>query len=314
MPGIGIILNRNAGKRRPFGGQSGVKLGYIVGDPTSCVTTDSVSEIDGVAERFRERDIEILAIGGGDGSNHHVLTAFARIYGDRPLPWVAFLRGGTHNACARSIGVKGTPESILERIVRRYHGSGWIDTTSRSLLRVDDGTSVRYGFTICTGFLYRFFHQMHLDQCDTPAKVALLIASLFTSYISGNGRVNRLFCERAGRITLGGVPLAWHANNGVAASTMEQVGLGFKPFSRANETAHTFHALAFRIQPIRFARISWDLLMGRLENHREHLSTVVDRLVVEAPEPINYALDGDLFKGGCRLEVGLGPRLRLVLV
>jgi diacylglycerol kinase family enzyme len=314
MAGIGIIVNRNAGNGQSFRGRIGEKLGFILGDPQSLRETFEVSEIGAVARLFLEREIDILGIGGGDGSNQQVLSTFIQVYGHQPLPKVLFLRGGTHNACARSIGLKGSPEKILERVVRRYHGNDRIETTCRSILRLEDDGGVRYGFTLATGFLYRFFERMHRGQRDRPWKVASLIASLFGSFFARSRKIDELFRPPPARVTVAGEALDWESCNGVAASTMEQVGLGMKPFSRANESPESFHALAFRINPGRFARVSWRLLRGRLENHSQHHSTVTDNLTIESDEPIPYALDGDLFRGGPRLEIGTGPRLKLVLV
>ena len=89
MPGIGIILNRNAGKKRAFRGQIGEKLAFVLGDPGSLKETSSIDEIDDVAKAFLDREIDILGIGGGDGSNHYTLTTFIKTYGERPLPRVA---------------------------------------------------------------------------------------------------------------------------------------------------------------------------------------------------------------------------------
>jgi diacylglycerol kinase (ATP) len=314
MAGIGIILNRNAKKSQSFRGRAGEKLGFILGDPQSLRETLEVSEIEAVARLFSEREIDILGIGGGDGSNQRVLSTCIRVYGDRPLPRVLFLRCGTHNACARSIGLKGPPEEILDRVVRKYHARDRIETTRRSMLRIEDDGGVSYGFTLATGFLYRFFERMHRGRHDSPWKVASLIASLFGSLFARSAQVEELFRTPPVRVTVAGEDIDWDSCNGVAASTMEQVGLGMKPFSRANENPDGFHALVFRISPGRFARVSPRLLRGRLENHPQHLSTVTGGLAIESDEPIPYALDGDLFRGGPRLEIAVGPRLELVLV
>ncbi len=314
MAGIGIIINRNAKRVQSFRGRAGEKLGFILGDPNSLRETFEVSEIESVARLFWEREIDILGIGGGDGSNQQVLSTFIRVYGDRPLPRVLFLRGGTHNACARSIGLRGTPETILDRVVRKYHAGDRIETTCRSMLRIEDDGGVSYGFTLATGFLYRFFELMHRGQHDSPWKVASLIASLFGSLFAHGARVEELFRTPPVHVTVAGKDIDWDSCNAAAASTMEQVGVGMKPFSRANESPDGFHALVFRISPGRFARLAPRLLRGRLENHSQHLSTVTGGLVIESAEPIRYAMDGDLFRGGPRLEIGAGPRLELVLV
>jgi diacylglycerol kinase family enzyme len=309
MSGIGVIVNRKAGRSR-----SCAKLGYVLGNSESYRETDSVSEIDEVARLFLRQGVDLLCIGGGDGSIQQVLTSFIKTYGDRPLPRVAFLRAGTHNACARSIGQTGDPESILSRIVRKYHTAEPMDLTGRTILRVSHGMVVRYGFTLSTGFMYRYFRRVHASGHNTPLTAAALLLSLFGSAFIRSAKIENMFRMTPSRITLGGVDMPWDRCNGVAASSMEQVGLGLRPFSRANESPGNFHSMAFRMRPSSFIRAAWALGRGRLRSSPDYLSTVTDSLVVESTEPVPYALDGDVFAGGLRLEIRSGPRLELIVV
>lgn len=314
MSGIGIILNRNAGKNRAYRGQIGEKLAFVLGDPDSLQQTSSVNEIDRVAAAFRDRDIDILGISGGDGSNHYTLSTFIEVYGDKPLPKVAFLCGGTHNAHAASIGVRGTPEKLLQAIVQKYQTRERLDSTRRKILRVNDGTGVRYGFSLATGFMYRFYQELHIRQDDTPLKVAALIASWFGSYFVRGKKIQEMFRLDPGRITINGETLPWEKNNGVSCSAMEKLGLGFTPYPRANETPHTFQAGAFCIRPGSFARIMWNFKRGRIPEHPEFHCTITDSLELQAEEPVSYVLDGELYHGGPRLEVNTGPQLEIILV
>jgi len=116
MPGIGIILNpysslyRNDPERLK-------RVGFIVGDRGSCHATDTLDDVRELASEFKERDIDILGISGGDGTNHKTLTAFIKVYGEKPLPRIAFLRGGTANNTATQLGIRGTPERILSNLM-----------------------------------------------------------------------------------------------------------------------------------------------------------------------------------------------------
>lgn len=313
MAGIGLIVNRNAAGGRRFSCRM-EKRGFVLGDPDSLCETSTVEEIEEVARAFCRADIDVLAIWGGDGSNHHVLSTFIRVYGDRPLPRVAFLRGGTHNACARSIGLSGSPEAILERIVRRYHAGTELETTTRAMLRVDHGDGVHHGFSLATGFLYRFFEKMHRERRTTAMGVAAMIARSFGGFLLGSRRIAGMFERASSRVLLGDELVDWPENNGVACATMEEVGLGIRPFSRVCEQPGCFHAMVFRVTPARFARVAWSFARGHLGDHEQHLDRVTDRLVVESERPVAYALDGDLFRAGGRLEVTTGPRLQLVTV
>jgi diacylglycerol kinase family enzyme len=312
MPGIGLVLNRRA--RHTRAGGIGEKLAFILGDQGSLCETGSIGDLDNVARLFLDRRIDLLAIGGGDGSNHYTLSAMLQVYGDTPLPRVAFLRGGTHNACANSVGLKGTPESLLSRIVRRYQTGQPFEVVARRMLRVDDGARTHFGFTIATGFLYRFFKEMHEGRHDRPWKVAGLLLSLVGSALAGGARVQEWFKKAPQRIAFGGAPLPWPENNAFSASTMEQVGVGLTPYPRANAEPGKFQAGVFRIRPASFVPILAAFVRGRDARHPDLFQTLTDRVVLQAAGPIEYAFDGDLFAGGPRLEVCCGPGFEVVLV
>ena len=314
MPGIGIILNRNAGKKRAFRGQIGEKLAFVLGDPGSLKETSSIDEIDDVAKAFLDREIDILGIGGGDGSNHYTLTTFIKTYGERPLPRVAFLCGGTHNAHAYSIGVKGKPEKLLEKIMRKYHTKERFDVTRRKVLWVDDGRDVHYGFSMATGFMYRFYRQLHIQQDDSQLKVAGRIAAWFGSWLTHGKMIREVFRLEPGKITVNGESLPWEVNNGVSCSTMEKLGLGFTPYPRANETLKTFQTGAFKIKPRTFARIMWTFKGGGIPVHPDHFNDITDHVVLEAERPISYVFDGEIYHGGNRLEIRTGPPVDILLI
>ncbi len=313
MAGIGVILNRNAGKRAMrWRGNVGDKLGFVMGDPDSLRETSRIEEIDDVVRAFYDRQIDILGISGGDGSNHYVLDACHRIYGDQPMPRVAFLCGGTHNAHALSIGVRGTPERLLQEIVRRYHTRARFELTHRLLLEVDDGRRVHCGFSMAGGFLYRFYEEMILRQNEAPIEVAKLLALWAGSLAVGGRRIRRLFDRQPGRVFVGETDLGWAEFNGYSASSMEKLGMGFTPYPRASETPTTFQAAGLRTRPLTFLGMLLEFKRGRVPFHPDFRSDVVERLRVEAEQPQGYVFDGELFRGGHTIEVRVARRLELI--
>src|SRR3990167_3864318 len=120
MAGIGVILNPYSKKYRD-NPERMKRMGFIVGDKASCKQTEDLSDLRRVADEFKSHDIDILAISGGDGTNHCTLTTFIQVYGDKPLPKIVFLRGGTLNTVAGSLKLYGTPEKILSNLLIRYH-------------------------------------------------------------------------------------------------------------------------------------------------------------------------------------------------
>ena len=90
MPGIGVILNPYSRKYKN-NPEMAKHMGFIVGDKASCKATEDLADLRRVAEEFKTRDIDILAINGGDGTIHCTLTTFLNVYGNKPLPKIANL-------------------------------------------------------------------------------------------------------------------------------------------------------------------------------------------------------------------------------
>src|SRR5256885_2013139 len=141
------------------------KLGYLIGDRGSAAATRSLDDLYRVAEEFMKAGIDILGINGGDGTIHHTLTAFLKTYGDRPLPMVAILRGGTMNTIANSYGIKGEPSRLLFELVDKYHNNESFDLFEREILVVGDA----YGFIFGNGLLYNFLEAYYATGRPSPS-------------------------------------------------------------------------------------------------------------------------------------------------
>jgi hypothetical protein len=210
--------------------------------------------------------------------------------------------------------VKGKPEKLLEKIMRKYHTKERFDVTRRKVLRVDNGRMVHYGFSMATGFMYRFYRQLHIRQDDSQIKVAGLIASWFGSWLTHGKRIREVFRLRPGKITVSGQTLPWECNNGVTCSTMEKLGMSFTPYPRANETPQTFHMGAFKIKTRTFARLMWVFRAGKIPTHPDHFNDITDHVVVEMEDPISYVFDGEIYHGTNRVEIRTGPPVDILLI
>ena len=115
--GIGVILNprskRNLRIRAP---PSGSRARWAI--TASCGPRGRATISRASPRTSASSKIDVLGISGGDGTNHVTITGFLEVYADEPLPPLAFLRGGTMNTVANSVGV---PRGAARRAPRGAH-------------------------------------------------------------------------------------------------------------------------------------------------------------------------------------------------
>lgn len=308
MPGIGVINNPHSRKnvKHPDRMDS---LGYIVGTEGTSAATQEVEDIDGMARLFYQQDIDILAINGGDGSASLVLTAMLRQYGDKPLPQVAMLRGGTMNNVANSCGIKGTPAGLMMNLVEKYRRGAPFETTFRDTLRIEG----RYGFIFGNGFIVEFLEELYGGGKKTPIRTAKLLGRAAVSGIVGGSFAKRLFERINARVILDGKEIDHTRFSALAAATVREIGLRFKPFFRCEEEPGSFHVLAAISSPVSMVLSLRKAFMGRKISEKRMLEFVASEMVIESKKPIKYTLDGENYNTGNTLKITTGPRLELVI-
>ncbi|MBL8609493.1 MAG: sphingosine kinase, partial [Myxococcales bacterium] len=274
-----------------------------------------VEELHRIAEDFKRLKIDVLGISGGDGTNHVTLTGFINVYEGASLPQIAFLRGGTMNTVANSVGVsRGRPEGLLDRLIHAYaeRASRPLGGVERRVMRVGD----HFGFLFGTGVVYGFLAEYYRDGEPTPLVAAKTLFRGVGSTLVRGEMVRRMAEPFRGKVVLDD-GTTWEERDylSVAAGTIDQIGLNFKPFYRYAERDEGFHILGVKASPFGFVtqlpRIHRALPM------QPHLTEdgVATRAVVSAARGsrMRYMIDGDLHEGGSDLEVTVGPRVRIVV-
>lgn len=312
MPGIAVVTNprSRANRRDPrIAGQ----LAYLLGSKGEVAQPKDIAELVETAKRFRDLGIDVLAINGGDGTNHTVLTAFVAAYGDQPLPPIALLRGGTMNTVASGIGIKGTPAELLGRLVSRYHAGEPIGSVERNLLHVT-GDRPQYGFLFGNGLISNFLEVYYEGSEPSPTKAAWILAKAILSALVGGDLIRRLMQPVEVQVTLdddGTWP--WRQYLCVAAGTVDDIGLRFRPFYDAPRYPGRLQALGLACSPL---DVVWELpriRLARPTKHRDIGSAVVESVRMTAQREIPYMIDGDFHVGGQTLEIRVGPRVKLLL-
>lgn len=312
MGGIGIVNNPRSRRNRRNPALAG-RLRAQLGDDGEVADASTPEELDAAVARFRAAGVDLVAVNGGDGTGHFVVTALARAFGEAPLPRLLLLRGGAMNTVARGHGVGGPPERILrEVLVRRRHGLP-LRTTPRDLLRVTaDGGEPRFGFIFGTGAIVAFLEAYYATGHPSPLTAAALVARGVGSALVG-GRFAATLTRRAPlRVTTDGDEWEDGAYLAVAAGSTPEAGFGFQAFHRCGEQPGFFHAVGVTGTVGQLARALPRLRRGAPWRRRVAQDEVARVLELEGDAP-RYTVDGDLYPARAAVRVETGPAVEIVL-
>jgi diacylglycerol kinase family enzyme len=322
MSGIGVVLNPWSRRNLRDPGAA-TRLARRLGDHGVLRKSGSIEELYRIAEDFRRLEIDVLAISGGDGTGHVTLTGFLDVYGGAMVPQVALLRGGTMNTVANSVGVRrGGPEGLLARLVRAYARRAIMPLAGveRRVMEVrsGDGRDGRalYGFLFGTGVVQGFLSEYYARGTVTPWIAATTLARGIGSAMVGGEMIRRMAAPFRGSVTFDD-GASWPERDylTVAAGTIADIGLHFRPFHRYAERDGAFHMLGIHTSPLGFVaelpRIQRCCPM-RPGKAYDALSV---RAVLRSPKGrIEYMIDGDLHVSeSSSLEIAVGPRVRLLV-
>jgi diacylglycerol kinase family enzyme len=305
---IALIVNPNCKSNRKDPGRV-ERLRRRLGDRGLFLATRDEAAVADAADACRRAGADVVGINGGDGSLHLTLTELIRAYAGASLPRIAFLRGGTQNTVANACEVRSGPEAVLDYLLEApARGHAYVEI-ERDIIRVGD----EYGFIFGNGFVYQFLAEYYA-RGDASRWNAFTTLFVGCCSVAVNGEIaRRMFRRFRGRVVVDGVEWPAPDYTGIVGSTIEQVGLGFRPFVRCEERPHSFHLLGITAGAMGFALELPRIRLGLPLNGKKILDAVCERVVFESDEPLRYIIDGDTHEGGNRLELGVGPRLRVVV-
>jgi diacylglycerol kinase family enzyme len=313
MTGIGVVLNPRS-RRNLRDPKAATRLARALGDHGVVRTARSIDELHRIAEDFKQLRIEVLGISGGDGTNHVTLTGFINVYGSMALPQIAFLRGGTLNTVANSVGVKrGKPEGLLGRLIRAYaqRATQPLVNVERNVMRVGE----HYGFLFGTGVVYGFLAEYYRDGEPSPLVGAKTLARGVGSTLIGGETIRRMAQPFRGSVELDDGTI-WEERDylSIAGGTVDQIGLNFRPFRRYSERPSSFHLLGIHASPVRFiGELPRIWRAEPMRSGRAFEATPSRAIVRSAEKTMRYMIDGDLHERQGELEVAIGPRVKIVV-
>lgn len=321
VSGIGVVFNPKSRRNLRDPGAA-VRLARQLGDHGIVRSAHSIDELYRIAEDFRRSDIDVLAISGGDGTNHVTLTGFIDVYGGSTMPQVALLRGGTMNTVANAVGVRhDRPEGLLGRLMRAYarQASMPLENVERHVMRIAPASceaKAHYGFLFGTGVVAGFLSEYYAGGEPTPLVAAKTLFRGIGSALVGGEMIRRMARPFRGTVTLGD-GTRWDERDylAIAAGTIAHIGLNFRPFHRYNEQPARFHVLGIHTSPVAFVKELPRIHRAEPMRAGKAYDAVSASMVVRScAETIRYMIDGDLHEARGELRVCVGPRVRLVVV
>lgn len=312
MPGIGIVLNPKSRKNRKDPGAA-ARLSRAVGDTGVVREARSLDELHNIATDFKRLGIDVLAISGGDGTNHVTLSGFIDVYAGAALPQIALLRGGTMNTVANAIGVRrGRPEGLLARLVRAYAKRSVrpLANVERRVMRIGNA----YGFLFGVGALHGFLAEYYRDPEPSPLVAAKTLLRGVGSALVGGEIVRRIAKPFVGHVEIDGHQgFPERAYLGIAAGTIDQMGLNFRPFYRCNQREDAFQVLGIHARPFQFCRQLPRVARAKPMTESCSYDVLAPRIRVHAKDGhVAYMVDGDLHETHGPLEISMGPRVRIL--
>ncbi len=305
---ITIVVNRNAGGylKDP---SLGLRLQSILGDQGTVIETRSEDEIPATLTHILQGDSEILAISGGDGTYHHVLT---QLYDccralNRPFPTILPLPGGTMNNLPVDLGLKRNAERILKKLVRLKRTGRKLTFVHRDTLLIEN----RIGFLFGTAFSARITEAYRADQHRGMKKVLKLMTAFIISSLRGK---NPITVPVTAAVELDGQMLDFPYHTGLLLGTISKTGFGFTLLARGLEKDGTFHVIYTNFKPLRMLPMLACSLFGKSMARPGVIDQLGQHLVLNLPNPEPYVFDGDIYYAQGRLEVELGPQIRFVTV
>jgi len=312
MPGIAVVSNPRSRQNRKNPALSG-QMSFMLGTRGKVAQPQNRDDLVAQARQFRDDGVDILAVNGGDGTLHLVLTAFLEAYEGAELPPVAILRGGTMNTIARGLGVCGSPADLLSALLLRYHTDQPMPWAERNILRIEGGEKPEYGFLFGNGLIGNFLQEYYAARDPSPLTAAWLLTRAVCSAAINGELIQRLSAPAECEVEVDGVRWAPKRYLTVAMGTVDDIGFGFRPFYEALRHPGRMHVLGFACDAIGVVKCLPRVRLAQPINNPDVLSAVPERVVLRSEKAMPFMVDGDFHPAGQTLTISVGPRIRFVL-
>lgn len=309
MGEIAVIVNPLAGGNLAVPDRAS-RLQRILGGEGRVWASSSLEELAELGEELRRRPVDLLAVCGGDGTFFRSLTAVLDGSGGGALPAFLPLRAGSMNTIMRGLGcARRSPEDALGAIVRARREARPLDAVDHQLLSVNGAL---YGFIAGAGTIATFLQAYERNGRLGPSGAARLVLRLAASALGRGQLVEEVFRWAEGDVRCDGEPLPFRTFSLLYASTIQDIGLGFRPTYRAMEQPGHFQILAGPLPAREIVLRLHRFWLGRPAGSPRLADRLAARVEIEFARPEPYMIDGDVLAPIRRLEIIAGPAIKVI--
>ena len=301
---LGVLTNPNSGANRK--GLSAVR--EILHHLPDTIHREAVTVPDTAAslEEFMQNGVDLVAINGGDGTIQTVLTALFNFKPYPQLPLLAILRAGTDSIIARDIGIKGSRNRGLHKLVtwaRKPTSENTIVSRPIMQLRASSLQQPLYGMIFGAAVIYQgiLFCRRNIHTLGVTG--ALAPGLTLARFVLGVIRRNPQYATAA--------PLSIELDQTapirddflmVLVSTVERLFLGLRPYWGTESADLHFTAIADRAQYL--MRVLPSMARGHRCRLRTSQNGYFSHNANEVRLNINsgFMLDGELHPVGPGIE------------
>lgn len=308
MSGIGVIFNPVAGKNRKNKGKQ-IEIQKLLEGVGSLKVTRTMDDLNQAINDFKNQDIEIIAISGGDGTIHLVLSAVIQIYKDTPLPRFLALRSGTMNTFTNSVKFKGKTTGILKKAIDTYNMSLPFFKIEQHLVKVND----KYGFMTGGGIVSNFLDTYYSSKNPGPVQGAKMVSGIVLSTLFQTNYAKTIFSPTAMDITINGKRLPTSEYMYFLGCTIKELGLGFTPTPHAYDRPDHFHFHASSMKPLSLLPKLPSLYFGKDFTHPDmQHNGIAKEVIIEPKGKLRWMMDGDMYTTEVPLHMSAGPTITVV--
>ena len=301
---VGVIINPLSG-----GNQKGLDaIRQVINDHPQVLHYDAQTprQMMEALTHFARRDVNLLAVNGGDGTVQAILTHLFNRKPFQSMPLLAVLQSGTTSMTARDVGFPGSRVKSLQKLFRwAVRGEGQPQINQRPVLKVQaPGHPARCGMFFGTAAIYQGIQYFHskVNSRGLTGEVGPGITILRFLW-SAVRRHSNFISAVPITVALNEKPPRQFNSFVVLISTLERLFLGLYPYW-GPETG-PLHYTALRARPHNLLKALPAILRGRAGRHVTAENGFYSHNVDEVKLNLDsgFTLDGQLYTP----ETGMEP-------